>query len=279
MMTKVENDLGIAVDAWCKGNPGKGGYRGIDLETGEILFEWQTDMTTNNIVEFLAIAHGQMWCIENKLSRKIWSDSKTAIAWVRDKKIKTNFDFELNPKLKNKIDRAIVLITKYNPPKPKKWDTQNWGDIPADFGNKTKTKQTIDLQKLKQIDFDAYDKSIEPKKKELKPSTDNKSGYYVEIRKIGSTIKNKFRFNSEAEAQEFHKQQSKIKHSTYLGLIIDEKDKEKLYPFFWQNKRWDKWDCHPTFLACYPIKIAMRKDCAVYLSEGTWIYPDGTFGE
>jgi hypothetical protein len=41
-----------------------------------------------------------------------------------------------NPKLKKRIERAIELLEKYNPPMPEKWDTKKFGEIPADFGRK-----------------------------------------------------------------------------------------------------------------------------------------------
>jgi ribonuclease HI len=47
----------IAVDAACSGNPGVLEYRGVDLQTGQEIFHQHFEIGTNNIGEFLAIAH------------------------------------------------------------------------------------------------------------------------------------------------------------------------------------------------------------------------------
>ncbi len=47
----------IAVDAACSGNPGAMEYRGVNIETGAVLFQYKAKMGTNNIGEYLAIVH------------------------------------------------------------------------------------------------------------------------------------------------------------------------------------------------------------------------------
>ena len=39
----------IAVDGWCKGNPGKGGYKAIDIDTKDILFQRDTNLISRTI--------------------------------------------------------------------------------------------------------------------------------------------------------------------------------------------------------------------------------------
>lgn len=127
---------GIAVDGWCSGNPGKGGYRGIDLETGIELFNWSTNYTTNNLVEFLAIIHACMYLEKHKINLPIYSDSMTGISWVRNKKCKTTLNISLNEELNLRIKKSISYLQKYPSKQIIKWNTKVNGEIPADFGRK-----------------------------------------------------------------------------------------------------------------------------------------------
>lgn len=132
----VKPQFGICVDAGTIGNPGPCFYRGIDIETREVLFEEQLGIGTNNIAEFLAVCHAVMYCEKNShlngiTTANIWSDSETAIAWFRNKKHKSTFEGEL----KERLDKAVEYI-KDKDIKINKWITKNWGEIPADFGRK-----------------------------------------------------------------------------------------------------------------------------------------------
>lgn len=130
-------DRGIAVDCYCLGNPGPAGYRGIDLETGEVLFNTTLGVATNNIAEFLAIVHGLMYAKKFSKPNRIFSDSEIAIKWINKKLCGTRMESGLNPELENKIGRAERWLTEqktYN--EANKWFTNAWGENPADFGNK-----------------------------------------------------------------------------------------------------------------------------------------------
>ena len=93
---------------------------------------------TNNIVEFLGIVHGLAYCKQNNLMLPLYSDSKTAIAWVRDKRSGTDHPRRAtNEKLFKLIDRAVVwLNTNEYVTQILKWETKAWGENPADFGRK-----------------------------------------------------------------------------------------------------------------------------------------------
>jgi ribonuclease HI len=129
----------ICVDAACSGNPGALEYRGVDKQTGrEIFHRGPFPEGTNNIGEFLAIVTGLAWLKQNNLSWPLYSDSRNAISWVQKKQAKT----KLEPNQKNRelfdlVDRAEswlknnTYITHIL-----KWETQVWGEIPADFGRK-----------------------------------------------------------------------------------------------------------------------------------------------
>lgn len=134
---------GVAVDGYCKGNPGPGGYRGVDISTGEILFEWHTENCTNNLAEFIGIVHGLGFIKEQskKFGKNygiIYSDSEVAISWVKSKSSSgTKFNVDKYPLLKQRIFKCEMFLSESKSlPRYEKWDTKNWGEIPADFGNK-----------------------------------------------------------------------------------------------------------------------------------------------
>lgn len=129
----------LSVDAACKGNPGILEYRGVDTRSGAELFrQGPFPEGTVNLGEFLAIVHALALLTKIDSDWPIYTDSRTAIAWVKAKRIKTN----LVPGAKNKqlfqlIDRAVTWL-KTNPyiNPILKWETAYWGEIPADFGRK-----------------------------------------------------------------------------------------------------------------------------------------------
>ncbi|MCA0152482.1 ribonuclease H1 domain-containing protein [Winogradskyella vincentii] len=129
----------ICVDAAVSGNPGKMEYRGVVTKTKKQLFiQGPFEEGTNNIGEFLAIVHGLAFLKQKKSNRIIYTDSRTAMSWVKKKKCNT----KLNRSDKNKplfelVDRAIKWLNenKYSTTVVK-WETKAWGEIPADFGRK-----------------------------------------------------------------------------------------------------------------------------------------------
>lgn len=131
--------ISMSVDAACSGNPGKMEYRGVWTATGEELFRMGPfEGATNNIGEFLAIVHGLAWLKKQNLSFPIYSDSITAQAWIRQKKCKS----KLEPTAKNAAVFELVaraekwLFENKFETKILKWQTDLWGEIPADFGRK-----------------------------------------------------------------------------------------------------------------------------------------------
>lgn len=129
----------IAVDAACSGNPGKMEYRGVYLRTGKEIFHYGPVWGTNNIGEFLAIVHGLALLKQKGLDdMPIYSDSVNAQLWLRKKKCKTTLERnEKTEQLFQMIERAENWLkgnTYRNP--IIKWPTDQWGEIPADFGRK-----------------------------------------------------------------------------------------------------------------------------------------------
>lgn len=129
----------ICVDAACSGNPGNMEYRCVDTQSGKELFKrGPYKEGTNNIGEFLALVHGLAYLQKNNINKSIYSDSATAIAWVKNKKAKTKLEMSKNnEELFDLILRAENYIKQHEINlEILKWDTENWGEIPADFGRK-----------------------------------------------------------------------------------------------------------------------------------------------
>lgn len=129
----------LAVDAACSGNPGLMEYRGVYVLTGEQVFhQGPYEQGTNNIGEFLALVHGLALLKQKNMAMPLYSDSANAIKWVKDKKCKTKLEkTAVNMSLFYMIERAEKWL-KENTYTTKiiKWETSEWGEIPADFGRK-----------------------------------------------------------------------------------------------------------------------------------------------
>lgn len=139
-MTNPEVDLDAwAVDASCLGNPGRMEYQGVELMTGRTLFRiGPFEDATNNIGEFLAIVHAMALMQKQGKFHNIYSDSVSGMAWVRNKKVKTQLkSTPRNGKVFELLARALTWLNTYRyPGKVLKWQTDRWGEIPADFGRK-----------------------------------------------------------------------------------------------------------------------------------------------
>lgn len=129
----------LSVDAACSGNPGVLEYRGVDTKSGIELFRvGPFPEGTVNIGEFLALVHGLAYLKERNSLIPLYSDSKTAIKWIKDKKVKTKLERNsVNAHLFELIERAINWLRNNDyTNKIIKWETAYWGEIPADFGRK-----------------------------------------------------------------------------------------------------------------------------------------------
>ena len=136
---ELPNYNSISVDAASSGNPGVMEYQGVDTKTKKLLFNHGPfKQGTNNIGEFLALVHGLAELKKTKSNKSIYTDSITAISWVRKKKCNTKLERTIeNENLFLLVDRAILWL-KSNSYQTKilKWKTKIWGEIPADFGRK-----------------------------------------------------------------------------------------------------------------------------------------------
>ncbi|NDV47678.1 ribonuclease H [Paludibacter sp. 221] len=129
----------LSVDAACSGNPGMMEYQGVYTGTKELIFhQGPFPDATNNIGEFLALVHGLALLKQRNSNLPLYTDSKTALAWVRNKKAKTELkETERNAVVFDLIERAENwLRTNEYTTRIIKWETSEWGEIPADFGRK-----------------------------------------------------------------------------------------------------------------------------------------------
>lgn len=125
---------GIAVDAAHSMKNGVTEYQAIDLKTGERLFYKNLGNQTTNIGEFLGLMETIKYVIENDFQpRIVYTDSMTAITWFRNKKTaskKRHSDLQRSEIFLKVMDIDVSTIDVIH------WDTNSWGENPADFGNK-----------------------------------------------------------------------------------------------------------------------------------------------
>lgn len=129
----------IAVDAACSKNPGPVEYRGVYVRTGEELFRvGPLQDGTNNIGEFLAIVHCLALQEKQGTRLTIYSDSVNAQLWVKQGICKTKLEeTATNAKIFDMLRRAETWLRTHSFRLPIiKWETKQWGEIPADFGRK-----------------------------------------------------------------------------------------------------------------------------------------------
>ncbi|HEX6035492.1 MAG TPA: ribonuclease H family protein [Anaerolineales bacterium] len=130
----------ICVDAACSGSPGILEYRGVFTETSDEFFRaGPYPDGTNNVGEFLAIVHALTWLEKQGQFLPIYSDSRNAISWVYTGKCRTQLKYtERNAPLFAIIHSAENWLAEneLRDDAVLKWNTELWGENPADFGRK-----------------------------------------------------------------------------------------------------------------------------------------------
>lgn len=129
----------LSVDAACSGNPGLMEYRGVYTRTGQEIFrKGPFKQGTNNVGEFLALVHGLAFLKQQNSNLPLYTDSVNAMGWVKAGKAKTKLvQTPENAVLFDLIERAEKWLSdnKFST-RILKWQTEAWGEIPADFGRK-----------------------------------------------------------------------------------------------------------------------------------------------
>lgn len=129
----------LSVDAACDGSPGNLEYRGVETKTGQELFHrGPLPNGTNNLGEFLAIVHALRLLKEQRKTTPIYSDSRNALLWVEQKRIGSQLPrSEQTAVVWTLADEALQWLQENDYANPLlKWDTEQWGEIRADFGRK-----------------------------------------------------------------------------------------------------------------------------------------------
>ena len=115
-------------------------YRGVAVATGEEIFHiGPLEGGTNNIGEYLALIHAAaLFAKRGDHSTPIYSDSRTALAWLRrghsNTTVKPTAENACVIDLLRRADNWLAHNRVVNP--VLKWNTELWGEIPADFGRK-----------------------------------------------------------------------------------------------------------------------------------------------
>lgn len=130
----------IAVDAACSWNPGVMEYRGVDVQSGQqLFFSWPRPLATVNIGEYLAIIDALQWCeAHDNVFLCLYSDSRTALSWVKKKKVNTGLVHNSQTAaLWDKLKKAEEWLQSHDISLPlvKRETAERW-EIPADFGRK-----------------------------------------------------------------------------------------------------------------------------------------------
>lgn len=126
--------VGIATDGAHSAKERLTRYRAVDLSSGIELFNCSIGNWTNNIGEFLGIVETVKYILTHpEAPRIIYSDSITAITWYRNKATASSRRCPLLYKAEIFLK---VMAARIEDVEVLHWDNREWGEIPADFGNK-----------------------------------------------------------------------------------------------------------------------------------------------
>ncbi len=118
-------------------------FRGVWVDDKKVAFaSTKYEGGTSNIAEFLALVNGCKFLIKEGLPINIYTDSLVAIAWFRKQRVRTKAaEYGLmTPQIEFLLEEAKTFL-KENQSVLKdaiilKWKTEEWGQIPADYGRK-----------------------------------------------------------------------------------------------------------------------------------------------
>lgn len=112
----------------------------MDMDSGQYVYRSGIfEQGTVNLAEFLGIYRALRILHEKgDATTPVWSDSQTAIAWVANKRTKSKMPLnEFTYEIIDAVDEGIAWLKEHRPANPvRKWHTDVWGEIPADFGRK-----------------------------------------------------------------------------------------------------------------------------------------------
>lgn len=133
----------IAVDGACSGNPGVMEYRAVRIMDGAEVFHVGSRgnlIGTNNIAEYIGMIHlAAALASKGDFTTPIYTDSRNTLAWLRKGHSKTTLQRnERTAPVLDLLERADSWLATNGPIRNPilKWQTDLWGEIPADFGRK-----------------------------------------------------------------------------------------------------------------------------------------------
>ncbi len=129
----------ISVDAAYSSGTGMMEYQGVNTRDRSLIFhKGPFPDGTINVGEFLALVHGIALLKKKGSKIPVYSDSRIAISWVKQKKANTKMPkTDKNVVLFDLIRRAEEWLQNNTYENPiLKWETKYWGEIPADFNRK-----------------------------------------------------------------------------------------------------------------------------------------------
>ncbi len=130
----------LTVDAAAPGPRGPAWYRGVVVEpdgrTREVFREGPLDGLTANAAEFVALVHGLRWLQAHGQDWPLYTDSRIAYGWLQAGRARTRHRPTQGPGAAA-LAQAEAWLAQNGIPNPVHlWVTDQWGDIPADFGRK-----------------------------------------------------------------------------------------------------------------------------------------------
>ncbi|MEQ8856820.1 reverse transcriptase domain-containing protein [Gimesia sp.] len=132
---------GLCVDAAWNDKKRIMEYQGVWLHKKSEAFRVEPIFSgSNNIGEFLAIVRGLQLLKRKGIDCPVYSDSQTAISWLKSLRInsKSARGQKISPRVYQRITRAVLWLTRQTNLNPVlKWNTEDWGEIPADYGRKS----------------------------------------------------------------------------------------------------------------------------------------------
>ena len=132
MMTRPTE--GVATDGAHSTKGALTRFRAVDLKTGQELYNYPIGNQTINIGEFLGAIEALKYIIRhNYTPRVIYCDSRTAIAWIRDKRTASRKRYA--PLLKAELFLDI-MAAEVETIKVIHWEKDLWGETPADYDEK-----------------------------------------------------------------------------------------------------------------------------------------------
>jgi hypothetical protein len=109
-------------------------FRAVDLFSGKELLCESVGNWTNNIGEFLGIIAAVKYILEHpEAPRIIYSDSITAVTWYQNRRTASSRHC---PALLKAEIFLKAMEERIKDIRVEHWDNRQWGEIPADFGNK-----------------------------------------------------------------------------------------------------------------------------------------------